>query len=85
MANVIVTATAQREFQALPLPIKRRVRNVFVRLENWPAVSGCKPLRGNLQGSYRIRTGDYRVVFKPSADNLTVVVWKIGYRGDVYD
>jgi mRNA-degrading endonuclease RelE of RelBE toxin-antitoxin system len=48
-------------------------------------VSGAKPLRGDLHGSYRIRTGDYRVVFTVSADGQTVVIWKIGYRGSIYE
>ena len=83
MATVVITPAAQREFQQLPLPIQGRVRNVFARLRDWPNMSGAKPLRGALAGSYRIRTGDYRVVFRVSG--TTVMVWKIGYRGDVYD
>jgi mRNA-degrading endonuclease RelE of RelBE toxin-antitoxin system len=58
---------------------------VFRRLADWPNVSGAKPLRGNLKGNFRIRTGDYRVVFKPSPDNQVVTVWKIGHRGGIYD
>jgi len=46
-------------------------------------VSGAKALRGNLAGNFRIRTGDYRVVFRVRGE--TVIVWKIGYRGDIYD
>jgi mRNA interferase RelE/StbE len=84
MAEVVITLTAQLEFAELPLVIKRRVRTVFVRLTNWPNVSGAKPLKGPLAGNYRIRTGDYRVVFRIENRNV-VVVWKIGYRGDVYD
>jgi mRNA-degrading endonuclease RelE of RelBE toxin-antitoxin system len=83
MATVVITADAQREFEKLPLPIQARVRAVFARLQSWPDVSGAKPLRGDLAGSSRIRTGDYRVIFKPRGDD--VVVWKIGYRGGVYD
>lgn len=83
MASVIITPSAQREFRALPLPIQGRVREVFARLRNWPNVSGVKALRGNLAGNYRIRTGDYRVVFR--VQGSIVIVWKIGYRGDVYD
>ena len=83
VARVLITPEAQEEFRELPLPIQGRVREVFVRLADWPAVSGAKPLRGNLAGSYRIRTGDYRVVFR--VRGTTVTVWKIGYRGDVYD
>ena len=83
MAIVIITPDAQREFAVLPIPIQFRVRNVFIRLANWPNVSGAKPLKGKLAGNYRIRTGDYRIVFRVTGD--TVIVWKIGYRGDVYD
>jgi mRNA interferase RelE/StbE len=83
VATVLITPAAQREFRQLPLPIQRRVRDVFARLRNWPNVSGAKPLRGDLAGNFRIRTGDYRVVFRVQGD--TVVVWKIGYRGSVYD
>lgn len=83
MATVTITPEAQREFEELPLPIQRRVRDVFVRLTHWPRVSGVKPLRGALAGNYRIRTGDYRVVFR--VRGTVVTVWKIGYRGDVYD
>jgi hypothetical protein len=34
-----------------------RVINITVRLANWPDVSGAKPLRGELHGSYGIPTG----------------------------
>ncbi|HSU67051.1 MAG TPA: type II toxin-antitoxin system RelE/ParE family toxin [Tepidisphaeraceae bacterium] len=83
MATVIIAPAAQKEFEQLPLPIQARVLAIFARLENWPNVSGWKALRGNLARSYRIRTGDYRVVFSVTGDVVTV--WKIGYRGSVYD
>jgi mRNA interferase RelE/StbE len=85
MATVIVTPAARAEFNDLPLPVQPRVRAVFKRLENWPNVSGAKPLRGKLAGHFRIRTGDYRVIFYCTNSNDTVTVWKIGYRGDIYD
>jgi mRNA interferase RelE/StbE len=83
--EVRITVDANAELEAVPLPIQQRIASIFERLANWPAVSGAKPLRGDLQGSYRIRTGDFRVVFKPSADGRVVIVWKIGNRGDVYE
>ena len=85
MASVYVTPPAQADFNLLPLPIQRRVLAVFQRLENWPAVSGAKPLRGKLAGNFRIRTGDYRVIFTYTQATDTVTVWKIGYRGGIYD
>jgi mRNA-degrading endonuclease RelE of RelBE toxin-antitoxin system len=85
MAAVIVTTEALAQLDELPLPIKARIRNIFRRLEKWPNVSSAKPLRGKLAGSFRIRTGDYRVIFHYTLASDTVTVWKIGYRGGIYD
>ena len=85
MAAVIITPAARADFDRLPLPIRPRVRTIFERLADWPSISGAKPLRGSLQGNYRIRTGDYRVIFFHAKSNDTITVTKIGYRGDIYD
>jgi mRNA interferase RelE/StbE len=83
MASLILTDEAQKELDEVPLPIRGRMNAICERLKNWPAVSGAKPLRGSLAGNYRIRTGDYRLIFK--VQGVKVIVWKIGYRGDIYD
>ena len=80
-----MTPAARVELDSVPLVIRNRINAVFQRLEKWPQVSGAKALRGNLRGNYRIRTGDYRIVFTVSADAQQVTVWKIGNRGTVYD
>jgi mRNA-degrading endonuclease RelE of RelBE toxin-antitoxin system len=67
------------------VPIQIRIRAIFVRLVEWPEVSGAKPLRGDLVGNFRIRTGDYRVIVRYDKPTDTVIVWKIGYRGGLYD
>lgn len=84
-ATVTITPAARIELDSVPLIIRNRIIRIMDRLGEWPAVSGAKPLRGNLHGSYRIRTGDYRIVFSVSPDKREVTVWKIGNRGSVYD
>jgi mRNA interferase RelE/StbE len=84
-AMVTITPAAKIELESVPLVIRNRINAVFERLGEWPEVSGVKPLRGDLRGSYRIRTGDYRIVFTVSPDSQRVTVWKIGNRGTVYD
>ncbi len=69
--------------EVLPTVIKRRLRNIIKRLENWPQVSGARPLTGNLAGRYRVRTGDYRVQFYVEQD--TVIIERIGHRDRFYD
>ena len=83
MATVLLTKPASKQFDALPTIMRIRVQAVLIRLSDWPRVSGAKPLRGELAGNWRIRTGAYRVVF--TVDGDVVTVWNIGHRGGVYD
>jgi mRNA-degrading endonuclease RelE of RelBE toxin-antitoxin system len=83
MAQVIVSPAAQQQFiNDVPRGMQRRVLTVLERLERWPAVSGAKPLRGNLSGRFRCRTGDYRIQFIVVANVVTVE--KIGHRDGFY-
>jgi mRNA-degrading endonuclease RelE of RelBE toxin-antitoxin system len=82
MAAVAITPAAQAEFDALPVGVRARIEKVYLRLRRWPAVSGAKPLRGDLSGHYRIRTGDYRVQFRVAGDVVTVE--KVGHRDGFY-
>ena len=78
MTNEATTGLAR-----FPRPIQARVLGIFQRLEEWPGVSGVKPLSGRLAGRYRIRTGDYRVQFRLEAG--LIVVEKIGHRDRFYE
>ncbi len=81
--TVVMTKEAAKEFERLPTTIKARVLDIFVRLQSWPEVSGTKPLRHDLAGHYRIRTGDWRVMFRVVSPNVIVV--SIEHRSRVYD
>ena len=58
MATVTYEREAVEQLGELPNVVLARMEGIVRRLENWPAVSGAKPLRGDLAGHYRIRTGD---------------------------
>jgi len=83
VASVSITPRASRELDGLPLTIKGRVLAVLERLARWPQVSGAKPLRGELTGLYRIRTGDYRVLFR--IEGRQVIVERVGHRDRFYE
>jgi mRNA interferase RelE/StbE len=80
--RVELTTEAKADFKKLPATIQTRVVKVLERLRDWPNVSGAKPMRGELAGHFRIRTGDWRVLFYVKGD---VVVVRIANRRDVYD
>ncbi len=83
MHEVKMTNATFAQYRALPRPIQARVTRIFARLAHWPNVSGAKPLRGNLAGWHRIRTGDYRVQFQVRGG--LVIVEKIGHRDGFYE
>ncbi|HUB24183.1 MAG TPA: type II toxin-antitoxin system RelE/ParE family toxin [Tepidisphaeraceae bacterium] len=80
--QVALSAEAAEDYGKLPRSIQPRIDNIIRRLAQWPEVSGVKPLVGRLAGNFRIRTGDYRIVFRVAGDK--VIVWKLGDRKDVY-
>lgn len=89
MATVVLTPEAAEQLDALPNPIHGRVLRLIVRLQRWPDVSGAKPLSGKLAGRWRMRTGDYRVQFRPERNDAAdggwlVSVEKIGHRDGFY-
>jgi mRNA interferase RelE/StbE len=85
MADVVITDAALAELAKVPRVIQVRITGIIERLEKWPEVSGATPLSGQLKGHFRVRTGDYRVVFVTSQDEQLVTIWKIEHRGGVYD
>jgi mRNA-degrading endonuclease RelE of RelBE toxin-antitoxin system len=81
--KVRITPAALAELAALHEPVLTRVNRAMERLAGWPDVSGAKPLRGQLKGHFRIRTGDWRIIFAVTGE--TVIVIRIANRRDVYE
>ena len=83
MAHVTYELDAAEQLQSLPASIQGRVAKIIVRLTEWPAVSGARPLRGKLAGHFRVRTGDYRVQFRVEGDE--VIIERVGHRDGFYE
>lgn len=73
-----------RELQAIPRQFRRRIDARIAALADDPRPSGCKPLKGEYKGLYRIRCGDYRIVYDVRDAELIVAVVKVADRKDVY-
>jgi mRNA-degrading endonuclease RelE of RelBE toxin-antitoxin system len=81
--TVRITPEAEADLFAVPLAMRPRIGAVVARLKQWPNVSGARPLRGNWAGHFRIRTGNWRVVFHPAGSDVVVV--RIQHRSEVYE
>jgi mRNA interferase RelE/StbE len=76
-------SSAAKEFRTLEPSIKRRIASTIDTLSQNPRPVGVRKLRGH-QNLYRIRVGDYHIVYE--IDDQVRVLWitRIRYRRDVY-
>lgn len=73
---------ARKDIPVLPKNIKERIAlAIEVRLTEYPEKYGA-PLRNTLKGYWKLRVGDYRVVFR--INGKQVIVYGIMHRKDVY-
>ncbi|MBD2082817.1 type II toxin-antitoxin system RelE/ParE family toxin [Leptolyngbya sp. FACHB-17] len=74
---------AAKQFKALSLEIQLRLSPKIDALADEPRPSGMVKLTGE-KDLYRIRVGDYRVVYRIEDENLIVLIIKLGHRSDIY-
>lgn len=80
--RVSILRRAQKELANLPSEAFERVRDTLRGLADDPRPLGCKKLQG--REGWRIRVGNYRVLYKIDDDQKTIEVVHIGHRRDVY-
>ena len=78
-----ITPTARKEIDRLPTQARERVEVAIVSLADNPRPFGSKKMRG-LQDTYRIRVGNYRVIYEVQDDALLIIVVAVGDRKDIY-
>ena len=74
---------AVRELQNLPAKVRVQVAKRIDSLAGNPRPEGCQKLRDR-DGVYRIRSGNYRVLYRIEDKRLVVLVVRIAHRRDVY-
>jgi len=81
--RIEVLPAAVREIRKLPPDAKRRVQAVIELLSDNPRPPAATKLTARPE--WRVRTGDYRVLYRIEDDILTIVVVRAGHRRDVYE
>ena len=79
--RVLLKRSAVKELEVLPLTDRRRIAGKIQRLERDPRPPGVEKLSG--QDRYRLRQGDYRVLYSIQDASTTVTIVKIGHRREV--
>ena len=81
--RVELLPSAVRAIRKLPPEAKRRIQAVIEVLAEEPRPPSAKKLTARPE--WRVRTGDYRVLYRIEDEVLTIVVVHAGHRRDVHD
>jgi len=82
--SVSLTSSAERELKKLSSAMIARIAPRLENLAANPRPPGCKKLKGG-DKEWRIRVGDYRVVYTIDDTRLMVEVTRIRHRSEVYE
>ena len=77
---------AVEEFKRLDKTVQRIIREKLEPLAKNPEIlkNNIKPLKGEYKGLYRLRVGNYRIIYKIDNENLIIILIRIGHRKDIY-
>ena len=84
MYTITISQSALKELQRLQKPTVKKIEKAITELAKNPRPAGVKKLKGNTEDLYRIRSGDYRVVYSIEDEIKVVDIRKIGHRKDIY-
>lgn len=77
------TSLAWRDFFKLEQEVQNRLRSKIDALAREPRPSGIQKLEGR-ESRYRLRVGDYRVIYEIHDEVLLVLIVRIGHRREIY-
>lgn len=81
--RIEVAPAVVRQMRRLDPPARRRIQAAIELLAEHPRPRGARKLVGG-DGEWRVRTGDYRIVYGIHDDVLLVLVVAVGHRRDIY-
>lgn len=82
--DVALTSSAAKELKKLPAQLVARIVPRLENLASNPRPPGCKKMHGG-DREWRIRIGDYRVIYTIDSAKLLVEVTRIRHRSGVYE
>jgi len=83
MYEILLEKQAEKDLKKLPADLFDRVVLAIQGLSVNPRPVGCLKLKNSLQ-DYRIRVGDYRIIYEVDDKNQMVKVMIVRHRRDVY-
>lgn len=83
--TLVFTARASRSLNRLDRSVADRILSKLEWLAENAELINHAPLSGQWSGHYRLRVGDYRVIYSLDSEGRLIVVEIVGHRREVYD
>ncbi|MCC5813942.1 MAG: type II toxin-antitoxin system RelE/ParE family toxin [Leptospira sp.] len=80
--NIQIKKSAEKDFKKIPIDDQSKIKDAILELEKDPRPSNCKKLKNRPE--YRIRIGDYRVLYSINDESRELVISLLGHRRDIY-
>ena len=84
MYKIIFDKSAEKDLDNLPNEVVRRVVKVINKLSADPRPQGFKKLKATEEHLYRVRSGDYRIVYAIAEEIKIINIRRIRHRKDIY-
>ena len=85
MYKITIKKTAVKELDALPKKTVVVITKAILQLAITPRPLGCKKLKGSYLEIWRIRIGNYRIIYSIDDEIKIIDVQKVGHRKDIYE
>lgn len=74
---------AAKAYHALPEDVRRRIEPKIDALADLPRPHGARKIEGE-ETAYRVRVGDYRILYEVHNRPLLILIMNVGHRREVY-
>jgi mRNA interferase RelE/StbE len=83
--QVLVRKQVLKELERIPKFENRKIFRAIELLAHQPRPAGCRKLKGEREAFWRIRCGDYRIVYLVNDKLKTIDIRKIRHRREIYE
>ncbi len=84
MLKIIYAKSVSKDLKRIAKYNLHRIKSGIEELENFPNISNIKYLTNHPIAEYRLKVGNYRILFDVDWQNKEIHILKIGHRRDVY-
>ncbi len=84
MYKIIYPKSLYKDIRKIPPQKRLQIKRAIEKLTDFPNVSNIRKLKAHPLSDFRLRVGDYRVLFDVEEKARKIIILKIGHRKEVY-